>query len=302
MLDRKNIFVIGDLIVDEYIYCNAVGLSLESPTVKSTYESTRRCLGGSGNVVENLLALNRSVGYMTINSDPTIANQLRSLDGAVYFALHSNKKASVKQRYYLKRKGLTYKHLQINHTDDVQITKETENDAMLVLSEVLHNYEAVILSDYRCGLLTPKLINFIVTKCKAHSIPVIVNTQLSDWGKKSHLSLSKFKGCDLFILNEDEAVDFNLPCNYIKTLGENGCVYKDVHVDGVTCKIVDTCGAGDSFTAIISTLDWESNTRDSLTLANIWAGLSTEIEGATPPSMERFKQCLKETQLDLISK
>ena len=54
MLDRKKIFVIGDLIIDEYITGEAVGLSLESPTIKCVHTSTRKCSGVYRRVYDSL--------------------------------------------------------------------------------------------------------------------------------------------------------------------------------------------------------------------------------------------------------
>ena len=76
MLNRKKIFVIGDLIIDEYITGKAVGLSLESPTIKCEHTCTKKSPGGSGNVVMNLVALECDVGYMTVCSDISVYNAL----------------------------------------------------------------------------------------------------------------------------------------------------------------------------------------------------------------------------------
>ena len=299
MHSRDRIFVIGDLIIDEDVMCDAVGLSLESPTLKCTHNNTQKALGGSGNVVMNLAELGMQIGYMSICTDSDI-QQTISDNNVSYFSLLTDKKTTVKQRYYVSRGDLSYKYMQINYTDDDIISEETQNDACLILGEVLPHYDAVIISDYRCGLLTDKVVKCIIKICNESSIPVIVNTQLSNWGNKKTLSLDKFKGCDLIIANKDESNHINIDCDYITTLGEDGCEYvgKDIrfYVQGIECDVKDTCGAGDAFTAMISTLDWKNKTDHSLFLANMWAGMSTEHIGAKPPSYERYKQCLSELQ------
>ena len=74
MLDRKKVLVIGDLITDEYIETEAVGLSLESPTIKTKFISKRKQLGGAGNLVMNLRALEREVCFITAFNDLAITN------------------------------------------------------------------------------------------------------------------------------------------------------------------------------------------------------------------------------------
>ena len=113
MHSSNRVFVIGDLIIDEDINCDAVGLSLESPTLKCTHNSTKKTLGGSGNVVMNLSELDRSVGYMTICTDDDV-KQILDDKNISYFKLRTEKKTTVKQRYYVNRGELAYKYMQIN--------------------------------------------------------------------------------------------------------------------------------------------------------------------------------------------
>ena len=302
MHSSNRVFVIGDLIIDEDINCDAVGLSLESPTLKCTHNSTKKTLGGSGNVVMNLSELDRSVGYMTICTDDDV-KQILDDKNISYFKLRTEKKTTVKQRYYVNRGELAYKYMQINYSDNDPISKETENDACLILSEVLPNYDSVIISDYRCGLLTTKIIKHIIDVCDINLIPVIVNTQISDWGNKKSLSYKKFNGCDLIIANKQESEYIDIDSSYITTLGADGaqfvCNKRDLvmNVEGVKSNVKDTCGAGDAFTAMISTLPWKIEPDKSLYLANLWAGMSTEHVGASPPSYKKYIKCLNQLQL-----
>ena len=109
MLSRKKIFVIGDLIIDEYITGEAVGLSLESPTIKCEQTCTKKSPGGSGNVVMNLVALECDVGYMTVCSDISVYNALS--EKAKVHSILSKKRTSSKQRYYVERNHIQHKLL-----------------------------------------------------------------------------------------------------------------------------------------------------------------------------------------------
>lgn len=299
----KDIFVIGDLIIDEDIICDAVGLSLESPTLKCTHNNTEKRLGGSGNVVMNLSELNSRVGYMSICTDDDVKQILRKKNIS-YFGLCTDKKTTVKQRYYVNRGDLSYKYMQINYSDNDPIATETENDACLILSEVLPNYQAVIISDYKCGLLTEKLIKHIISVCDNLLIPVIVNTQISDWGNKKTAAFDQYVGCDLIVANEQESKYINIDSPYVTTLGAEGSKFVckkrkiTVYSEGVKADVKDTCGAGDAFTAMISTLPWKENIDKALYHANLWASKSTEHIGASPPSFKKYKKCLKQLQLN----
>jgi|TARA_R100000027_G_scaffold67466_2_gene66320 bifunctional ADP-heptose synthase (sugar kinase/adenylyltransferase) len=290
MLDRKKVLVIGDLITDEYIETEAVGLSLESPTIKTKFISKRKQLGGAGNLVMNLRALEREVCFITAFNDLAITNILEDND-IQYFNLH--KQNNVKSRYYINRKGNNYKHLQVNHDKKIYISKDEESVVLTKIIEIIDQYESVILSDYRTGLLTKNLILSITKLCSSKKIPCIVNTQISDWGNKKKLDLQKFKHCSLFVLNEEENKFFNLKTDKIVTKGSKGCWYKGIVYPPRKAKVIDTCGAGDSFTAMASVMKL-NNSLKTLDFCNIWASLATETEGATPPSYEVFKSIISE--------
>ena len=293
MLNRKKIFVIGDLIIDEYITGQAVGLSLESPTIKCEHTSTKKTPGGSGNVVMNLVALQRDVGYMTICSDIDVYNDLAQKVNV--YSISTNKQTSSKQRYYVEKTHVQHKYLQMNYTDDSNLSTDTEQEVISQLTNILPEYECVILSDYRCGVLSKNITTSIINICKKQQIPCIANTQLSDWESKNSLQLSKFNGCDLTVLNEDEAKVLSdsflwFESQVVETLGERGSKFNNIYVQGIDTEVVDTCGAGDSFIAMLSTQDWSHDVEKVLYKCNLWAGLATETKGATPPSFDLFKE------------
>ena len=293
MLHRKKIFVIGDLIIDEYITGEAVGLSLESPTIKCAHTSTKKRPGGSGNVVMNLVNLQRDVGYMTICSDSSVRSDISQK--VKLYSIQTDKQTSSKQRYYIEKNDVHHKYLQMNYTDTDELSAEVEKIIIDQLTDLLPDYECVIMSDYRCGVLSKKITAHIINVCKELSIPSIVNTQLSDWGNKTSLQLSKFDGCDLIILNEAESkmLTSSFPwfkCQVVETMGRGGSRFDGIHVPSIETKVVDTCGAGDSFISMLATQDWKKNIKEVLYKCNLWAGLSTETKGATPPSFDLFKE------------
>ena len=290
MLDRKKVLVIGDLILDEYIETEAIGLSLESPTIKTEFISKRIQLGGAGNLVMNLKSLERDVYFITTFNDLAISKILK--DNKIKF-FHLSKQHNTKSRYYINRKGNSYKHIQINQSKEIDITKIEQATVLKEVVKIIDEYESVVLSDYRSGFLTENLVIAITKLCSSKKIPCIVNTQISDWGNKKGINLEKFKHSSLFILNEDEEKFYTLKVNNIITLGSKGCKYRDVVYPPRKTKVIDTCGAGDSFTAMASVMNLK-NFPKGLNYCNIWASLATETKGATPPCYEKFKAIISE--------
>ena len=72
-MKNKNVLVIGDSILDHEIFCDALGLSLETPTLKASLQREEFCFGGASNVVNNLLALGTRVTYATPVAEDSFA-------------------------------------------------------------------------------------------------------------------------------------------------------------------------------------------------------------------------------------
>ena len=65
MRESLKYLVVGDTIIDEDVYCKAAGLSLESPTLKTTYNMRKVNYGGAANVARHLHNFNRDVTFLT---------------------------------------------------------------------------------------------------------------------------------------------------------------------------------------------------------------------------------------------
>ena len=57
MISNKRVLVIGDVILDVWTYAKAIGLSLETPTLKAKFTEKTHTLGGTGNVVNNFMIM-----------------------------------------------------------------------------------------------------------------------------------------------------------------------------------------------------------------------------------------------------
>src|SRR5476651_966579 len=73
---KPSVLVIGDLMVDHYIWGSATRLSPEAPVPIVNVKNESTTLGGAGNVVQNLIALGAEVTVVGITGDDTAGNQL----------------------------------------------------------------------------------------------------------------------------------------------------------------------------------------------------------------------------------
>ena len=124
ILNKKKVLVIGDLIIDSSKYGEAVGLSLESPTMKAKLINSDLTFGGSANVVNNLVELGAEVSYLTLigNDSSTIIPE----DDILCFTqtlkefipIIENRKNTIKERFWIEKGNQLYKYFQLDVVDD----------------------------------------------------------------------------------------------------------------------------------------------------------------------------------------
>ena len=87
MIDLKNknpkILVIGDLMIDHYLWGSCERISPEAPVQVINVDSESTVLGGAGNVINNLKALNANVGVISVVGGCEISNELKTLLGNI---------------------------------------------------------------------------------------------------------------------------------------------------------------------------------------------------------------------------
>lgn len=239
---RKNlknfrVLVVGDTIIDKDIFLDAVGLSLESPTMKTNFVSERNSLGGAANVAKLIGLLGADCTFATGLSDPNLLHSLGK-DFGVNAISCGKGRDNIKTRYWISRGDSLYKYLQVN---DCGKAAKFNDDI------IFDEYDAIFLCDYRCGFVTDSLIQ----KCLQFSETKFVSSQMSDRGSNMH----QYAGFDCALMNESESSHcvVSFPKTVI-TLGSRGS--KTVLQNGTTIEhrsfpvqTKNTIGAGDAFCA-----------------------------------------------------
>jgi D-beta-D-heptose 7-phosphate kinase/D-beta-D-heptose 1-phosphate adenosyltransferase len=297
IFSAQNILVIGDSILDHKIFCKAIGLSLETPTLKVRLEKEEYSFGGAANVVNNLLLLGAQVTFMTPLAQDSHGHHYFNwspLNLTLKPLLFEGKNV-VKSRYWISKGDQSYKYLQINQGTKFQ-------DASLVLNTLktllqTNKYDKAILVDYRAGIFEQKeQVAEILNTLHMQHIKTYAASQVSD--RESQYNL--FEGCGLVCLNQEEAMalvpDFEptdkklaqlarvLGARVCVTLGPDGSTLSSpsgaTTAPGHKVETVDTCGAGDSFLAALVA------SGEDLSFSNKWAAASTLQIGTNAPNLE----------------
>lgn len=185
--------VIGDLILDEFIICEPVGMSQEDPTLVVTPTEKKLFIGGAGIVAAHCAALGAKTNFISVVGKDDLGKKSKSMleDKGVYVNLINDvsRQTTLKQRFRKYNQSL----LKISHFQNHSISSEIQYELIKSLDKIINNIDVVILSDFNYGVLTKPLINKIVKKCKSKKIFMSADSQSSsqfgDIGKYNNLNL-----------------------------------------------------------------------------------------------------------------
>ena len=263
---KPKIAVIGDLMIDEYIWGACERISPEAPVQVVSVDKESVVLGGAGNVLSNLVALEAEVSLYSVIGDDTNASKLTKLIDDLNLANTSITEES--GRITTKKSRIMASGQQVLRFDD-ETTDAIDIGSEVGLFEALQinfsDYDAVLLSDYGKGVLTPTLCQDIITHAEALNIPVLVDPKGIDY--------SKYKGATLLTPNKKEAslasgmyikdeASLSRALQYFKddldlkyaiiTLSEDGISLLDntvKNIPTVVREVFDVTGAGDTVLA-----------------------------------------------------
>jgi D-glycero-beta-D-manno-heptose-7-phosphate kinase len=200
----RRILVIGDLIADEFIYGDVARVSREAPVLILKYDATELVAGGAGNAANNVSTLGgraRVVGL--VGGDAEGKRLLASFDARV------DRRHVIRARGYrtpVKTRILAggvhaarQQVVRIDRDSDWPLDERVSEALTRRIAPVLDDCDAVLLSDYGAGLITPRLAAAIQTRLKRRSrrrpIPVLLD---------SRYRLVDFRGLTTCTPNESE--------------------------------------------------------------------------------------------------
>ena len=226
----KRLLVIGDTIIDEYIDLKAVGLSLESPTIKTEPTGSKIVFGGAANVAKFARKFGMDVDFITCMSTDSEELFLSGFDVNLLNANYTVENR--KTRFYIEHGDEKYKHLQINKINKLSMNVKWNFSL----------YDTIAFSDYRCGLIQSPVIRRAM---KSHC-EIFGASQMSDKEPNFH----QYMGLDYIVCNKKESESFERRHNVVITDGSKGSELNGVHYEAKPVdNIKNTIGAGDCFYA-----------------------------------------------------
>ncbi len=197
----KRVLVVGDLIIDTYIDCEALGMSQEEPTIVLSPIEQRTFVGGAGIVSLHARGLGAQVNFVTVVGDDTLSQFAR--DNFERYGVGSElitddtRPTTHKTRYRAAGKSL----LRVNDLRQHAIDPVVMRQFLRKVEELLPRTDLLLFSDFNYGCLPQLLVDAVVARAKEHGVMTMADSQAS-----SQLAdISRYRGMTLITPTEREA-------------------------------------------------------------------------------------------------
>lgn len=193
--------VVGDLIIDEYITCDPLGMSQEDPTIVVTPIDRQRFVGGAGIVAAHAAGLGAHVDFVSVTGhDPVrdYAQQaLANYGVAAHLIVDEVRPTTLKQRFRAQGKTL----LRVSHLHQGSISVILQSRMLEYLEDRLAHCHLLVFSDFNYGCLPQPVVDWLVACGQKQGLILVADSQCSSQTG----DVSRFKGMHLLTPTEREA-------------------------------------------------------------------------------------------------
>ncbi|EAI5467229.1 D-glycero-beta-D-manno-heptose-7-phosphate kinase [Campylobacter sp. RKI_CA19_01116] len=305
---KPKILVVGDFMVDHYIWCDCTRISPEAPVMVMKSQKEDKRLGGAGNVYANLKSLGAEVFALGLVGDDESGRFLKENLNAKLL-VEKDRKTPLKSRV------LSHSQQVLRLDDENDFDTKLEDEIIQEYKKIAKDYDAIVLSDYAKGILTSKVTKALIEHANTLNLPILIDPKGSDF--------SKYQNATLLTPNKKEAIqalgvekidnlekalkklkdDLNLAYSII-TLSEEGIALFDEKLHIIPAKaleVYDVTGAGDSVIAMLAyALALKVDIVKACELANDAAAVVVAKVGSVSVSLEEIKNLKKASFEDKI--
>jgi len=309
--NNLNVLIIGDVMIDSYIWGKVSRISPEAPVPIISISNKEIRLGGAANVALNIQAL---------GANPILCSVIGvDIEGQSFLELL--KKQRLSQKGILKSRdrvttiktrviGNNSQLLRIDEENEEDISQPETNQLLNLISYIIQHekIDVIIFEDYNKGLITPKLISKVVEWSRTKGIPTCVDPKKKNFTSYKGVSLFKpnlkelREGLKLDIgsdnINELQRAisSFRVKQKFetaMVTLAEKGIITNSrqvkEHITAHIRSITDVSGAGDTVISVAALCRaLECNDEFTAALANLSGGLVCEQIGVVPVNKEQL--------------
>jgi D-beta-D-heptose 7-phosphate kinase/D-beta-D-heptose 1-phosphate adenosyltransferase len=309
---RCRILVVGDVIMDEFIWGRVDRISPEAPVPVVEVDRESLMLGGAGNVVNNIVALGGQVVLCGVIGNDPMGRELERILGKMSsptrgLVVEDRRPTTIKTRVVAHSQQV----VRVDREDRGPVTQNSIEKILAALKDELASSDAIVVADYGKGVVTQSLMDGIRSLSRDSQTILAVDPKVQN--------LALYKSVTLITPNNQEAQLMSginiedqrslklagnhllqeLGCQMVLiTHGDKGMTLfegdgQSTQIDTVARKVFDVSGAGDT---VISTftlaLAAGLTARQAAVLANFAAGLVVAEVGTATVSAPRLKEAL----------
>lgn len=190
------VLCVGDIILDRFVSGTVARISPEAPIPVLHSDAVRTAIGGAGNVVNNLRALGAQVFFISLIGDDAEGRELAELLRIHYVVSHlltdAERPTSLKTRYLSESQQM----LRVDRESTVPISASVSATLVATVEKLLPEVDAVILSDYAKGVLTPAVLKTTIEACRKYAVKIYVDPKGGDY--------DRYAGADVLTPNARE--------------------------------------------------------------------------------------------------
>ena len=317
-LSQVSVLIIGDTIVDQYVACDAVGMSAEAPIIVVRELESRNYLGGSGIVAAHSRALGARSHYLSVVGDDLHADTVRQQldDFKVDYSLINDisRPTTLKKRYLVDHQ----KVFRVSKIKEHGLQRDIEDQLIAELYRLAPDFHGILISDFVYGVITPRVLEAVKHVALTHGIMLFGDLQCS-----SQIgNVAKFVDFDLLCPTEREARialsdnehgiewisttlrDQTRAKNLLMKMGSDGFIayeptdgefVRRQHFPAMTANPADVVGAGDALLALSSVcLSSGASLMEAASLGAVACSLAVREMGNVPISAKAIQANLRE--------
>jgi len=289
----SRILVIGDIMMDEFIWGKVSRISPEAPVPVVNVTSESQLLGGAANVVNNIVSLEGNILVCGVVGDDEIGkkivNDLKGLgidiNGVI---IEKGRPATVKTRIVAQGQQI----VRYDREDSSQINQDSTHRIISYLKRNLDSLDAVIFSDYGKGIISEQLIRDVLNLVRDSGKIISVDPKVNNFPfykdvtviTPNNIEASEASGIEIrdeeTLLRAGEILLNRLACKLLLiTLGEEGMMLfessgETTHIRTCAKEVYDVTGAGDTVVSVLTmALTSGSTLKEASALANYAAGI-----------------------------
>ena len=312
-LKGAKVLVIGDVILDEHVWCNVRRISPEAPVPVAEVISITYAPGGAANVANNIRALGGEAQLIGLVGDDDNGEKLRRVlkdkgISADTLIIEAGRPTTLKSRIIAHGQQV----VRVDHEQAKPANSDTERKILETVEKKLAEADAVLISDYAKGVLTPQVCREIISGARKAGKPVSVDPKGKDYAIYNGATVitpncQEAEGVTGIPVktNEDaekagqKLLDDHNVSHVLITRGEKGMslVGREgiiAHIPAASMEVYDITGAGDTVQAALAlALAAGIRIEDAVRLANWAAGVVVRKVGTAVATPEEIEQAMR---------